>query len=74
MSPGAAGGGQKSRLRAAGSHTQVSSRPLGQTGLEAQEVHRLTRPQVSTSVAKGRSPQGRGSGMVKGGRTARGPQ
>lgn len=50
---GAAGDDQKSRLRAQ-SHAQVSNRPLGQSGLEALEIHRLTWPQFSSR------PQGRG--------------
>lgn len=46
---GAARGGPKSTFRAAQSHAQRSNRPLGQTVLEAQEIHRLT-TSVLTSV------------------------
>lgn len=63
---GAAGSGQKSRLRAARPPAQVPNRPPGQSDLEAQEGETGT-----TSVTTGQGPWEEGSlGTVRGGHVA----
>lgn len=66
MSVGAAGSGQKSRLRAARPPARVCNRPPGQSDREAQESETGT-----TSVTSGQGPWEEGSlGTVRGGQVA----